>query len=85
MNIVSFFDSVVSAEVSEDSSLLAVSFSDATIKVWSLCPQKLRTMKDAEQLVDVERDAGTLQLYVFCVHIIYYRLVLKKYLRYLFC
>ncbi|XP_058809234.1 transcription initiation factor TFIID subunit 5-like [Phymastichus coffea] len=49
--------SVVSAEVSEDSSLLAVSFSDSVIKVWSLVPQKLRMMKDAEQLVDVPHDA----------------------------
>lgn len=54
--------SVIAAEVAEDSSLLAVGFSDSSIKVWSLVPQKLRIMKDAEQLADVEREAGTYHL-----------------------
>ncbi|CAB0033987.1 unnamed protein product [Trichogramma brassicae] len=46
-------NTAICAEVSEDSSLLSVGFSDSTIKVWSLVPQKLKKMKDAEQLADV--------------------------------
>lgn len=46
------------AEISEDSSLLAVGFNDSFIKVWSLVPQKLRSMKSADQLQDIDREAG---------------------------
>ena len=49
-------------EVSEDSSLLAVGFSDSVIKVWSLLPQKLKTMKSGEQLADVVTEAGELEI-----------------------
>lgn len=52
--------SITAAEVAEDSSLLAVGFSDSGIKIWSLVPQKLRLMKTAEQLADIERDAGNI-------------------------
>jgi len=52
--------SVTAAEVAEDSSLLAVGFSDSTIKVWSLVQQKLKLMKTAEQLQDIDREAGNL-------------------------
>lgn len=45
-------------EISEDSSFLAVGFSDSMIKVWSLVPQKLRTMKNADQLNEVPTEAG---------------------------
>ncbi|KAJ8867764.1 hypothetical protein PR048_031567 [Dryococelus australis] len=48
---------VTCAEVAEDSSLLAVGFSDALIKVWTLVPQKLRAMKSADQLQDIDREA----------------------------
>jgi transcription initiation factor TFIID subunit 5 len=48
---------VTSAEVSEDSSLLAVGFTDSIVKVWTLVPQKLRAMKSAEQLQDIDREA----------------------------
>lgn len=51
-------DRVTSAEVSEDSSLLAVGFTDSIIKIWTLVPQKLRAMKSAEQLQDIDREAG---------------------------
>ena len=37
---------------------MAVGFSDSIIKVWSLVPQKLRGMKSAELLSDIEKDAG---------------------------
>jgi transcription initiation factor TFIID subunit 5 len=49
---------VTSAEVSEDSSLLAVGFADSIVKIWTLVPQKLRSMKSAEQLQDIDREAG---------------------------
>jgi transcription initiation factor TFIID subunit 5 len=52
--------SVTAAEIAEDSSLLAVGFSDSTIKIWSLIPQKLRLMKTAEQLQDIDREAGNI-------------------------
>ncbi|KAF4518033.1 hypothetical protein B566_EDAN009266 [Ephemera danica] len=48
---------VTCAEYAEDSSLLAVGFADSAIKVWSLVPQKLRAMKSAEQLSDIDKDA----------------------------
>lgn len=57
-----YYNSVIAAEVSEDSSLLAVGFSDSSVKVFSLVPQKLRIMKDGEQLADVDREAGALKL-----------------------
>jgi transcription initiation factor TFIID subunit 5 len=44
--------------VSEDSSLLAVGFADSIVKIWTLMPQKLRAMKSAEQLQDIDREAG---------------------------
>lgn len=50
--------SVTCAEICEDSSLLGVGFTDSIIKVWSLTPQKLRAMKSAEALQDVDREAG---------------------------
>lgn len=51
--------SVTCAEIAEDSSILAVGFADAVVKVWSLMPQKLRAMKSAEQLQDIDTEAGT--------------------------
>lgn len=49
--------SVTCAEIAEDSSILAVGFADAIVKVWSLMPQKLRAMKSAEQLQDIDTEA----------------------------
>nr|XP_022904363.1 transcription initiation factor TFIID subunit 5 [Onthophagus taurus] len=48
---------VSSAEVAEDSSMLAVGMADASIKVYTLIPQKLRSMKSADQLQDINIDA----------------------------
>ena len=48
---------VTCVEFCEDSSLLAVGFSDSILKVWSLVPQKLRAMKPAEQLADIDKEA----------------------------
>lgn len=49
--------SATCAEICEDSSLIAVGFSDSTIKVWSLTPSKLREMKPSDQLKEIDRDA----------------------------
>lgn len=37
--------------------MVAVGFSDSILKVWSLVPQKLKAMKSAEQLQDINIDA----------------------------
>jgi transcription initiation factor TFIID subunit 5 len=47
---------VTCAEISEDSSLIAIGFSDATIKVWPMTPMKLRELKPADQLKEIDRD-----------------------------
>ena len=36
---------------------MAVGFSDAVLKVWSLVPQKLRGMKTADQLADIDKES----------------------------
>ncbi|XP_037936602.1 transcription initiation factor TFIID subunit 5-like [Teleopsis dalmanni] len=55
--ILNAHNTVCSAEVSEDSTILAVGLTDSSIKVWSLTPSKLREMKTAEQLKDVDKDS----------------------------
>ncbi|KAL1494284.1 hypothetical protein ABEB36_009907 [Hypothenemus hampei] len=44
------------AEITEDSSMLAVGFNDSIIKVFTLVPQKLKTMKSADKLQEVNCD-----------------------------
>ncbi len=44
-------------EISEDTSLLAVGFSDSKLKIFSLVPAKLRGMKKAEDLSLVDKSA----------------------------
>ena len=53
------------AQIAENSSLLAVGFSDSIIKVWTLVPQKLRSMKSSEKLQDIDREAGMVKLLFF--------------------
>ncbi|XP_062556751.1 transcription initiation factor TFIID subunit 5-like [Armigeres subalbatus] len=48
---------VTCAEICEDSSLIAIGFSDSSIKVWSLSHIKLREMKTADILKEIDRDA----------------------------
>ncbi|BES89516.1 Transcription initiation factor TFIID [Nesidiocoris tenuis] len=50
-------EKVLCAEISEDSSILAVGFANSNVKLWSLLPQKLKGMKSAEQLADIDHDA----------------------------
>jgi len=56
-------DMVTCVEFCEDSSLMAAGFSDSILKVWSLVPQKLRGMKPAELLADIDKEAGQFLLF----------------------
>jgi len=47
----------ICADMSEDSSLLAAGFSDSTIKVWPLTPNKLKRMKGANELETIDKEA----------------------------
>ncbi|CAH1399603.1 unnamed protein product [Nezara viridula] len=49
--------SVICAEISDDSTILAVGFSNNKVKVWSLLTQKLKAMKSADQLQDIDYEA----------------------------
>lgn len=57
MYICFYIFSVTCTEIAEDSSMLAVGFSDSIVKVWTMLPQKLKTMKTAEQLQEVNVEA----------------------------
>ncbi|KAL5276607.1 TAF5.2 family protein [Megaselia abdita] len=48
---------VICTDVSDDASMLAAGFTDSHVKVWSLTPAKLREMKSAENLKDIDKDA----------------------------
>ncbi len=48
--------------------MLAVGFADSRIKIWSLVPQKLKTMKNAEQLQDVNLETGKIVFH--CIHVV---------------
>ncbi|XP_076037366.1 transcription initiation factor TFIID subunit 5-like [Oratosquilla oratoria] len=49
--------SITASDISDDSSLLAYGTADSVIRVQSITPAKLRTMKSAEQLNDIDKDA----------------------------
>lgn len=44
-------------DISEDSSLIACGFNDSSIKLWSLSPSKLRTLKTANELSKIDKEA----------------------------
>ena len=46
---------VTAVNISDDSSLVAAGFADSVIKVWTLLPHKLRKLKSAEALKDINR------------------------------
>lgn len=48
---------VTCADISDDSSLLAVGFSNSSVRVWTLTPYKLHGMKSVEKLADIDREA----------------------------
>lgn len=49
--------SVICTDVSDDTSMLAAGFTSSHIKVWSLTPAKLREMKSADSLKDIDQNA----------------------------
>ncbi|VVC86700.1 unnamed protein product [Leptidea sinapis] len=46
------------ADICDDSTLLAVGFSNSTVKVWTLTTIKLRGMKSIDKLQDIDKEAG---------------------------
>ncbi|PIK49930.1 putative transcription initiation factor TFIID subunit 5 [Apostichopus japonicus] len=48
---------LISVEISDDSSLLAAGFADSNIRLWTLTPKKLRSIKPAEILQELEKEA----------------------------
>jgi len=48
---------VTCINISDDSSLCGVGFSDSIIKMWTLLPHKLKKLKSAEALKDINREA----------------------------
>ena len=49
-------------DISEDSSLLGAGFADSKVRVWSLTPQKLRSVKSAVDLTQIDKEAGKVTL-----------------------
>ncbi|XP_052746733.1 transcription initiation factor TFIID subunit 5 isoform X2 [Bicyclus anynana] len=47
----------ICADICDDSTLLAVGFNNSTIKVWTLTTVRLRGMKSADKLQDIDREA----------------------------
>ena len=45
-------------EFSDDSTMIAAGFDDSTIRVWSLTPRKLRTLKTPYELARIDKEAG---------------------------
>lgn len=51
------YQGVTSVDISEDSSLLAAGFADGLVKVWSLTPNKLKEMKNPDDLDMIDKEA----------------------------
>jgi transcription initiation factor TFIID subunit 5 len=49
--------SLCAVEVTDDSSMVALGFADSIVKVWSLNPHKLKGLKSADALDNLNRDA----------------------------
>ncbi|KAH7640217.1 transcription initiation factor tfiid subunit 5-like protein [Dermatophagoides farinae] len=49
--------SAICAEISDDSTLLAVGFSDSFIRIWPLTPGKLRGLKPANELEHLDKES----------------------------
>ena len=52
--------SITSVDICDDSSLLAYGSQDSVVRVQSITPSKIRTMKNAEALNDIDKDAGNI-------------------------
>lgn len=49
---------VTCAEISDDSTMLACGFGDSTVRIWSLTPAKLRALKDADALRELDKESA---------------------------
>lgn len=49
---------VTCAEISDDSTLLACGFSDSSVRIWSLTPAKLRALKEADALRELDKESA---------------------------
>ncbi|XP_068222556.1 transcription initiation factor TFIID subunit 5-like [Palaemon carinicauda] len=54
---------ITAIDISDDSSLLAYASGDSEVRVQSITPSKLRGMKPAEQLNDIDKDAGKILIF----------------------
>ena len=52
------FYSLTSLEVCEDSSIISAGFGDSKIKIWTLTPNRLRSMKPLDELNIIDKEAG---------------------------
>ncbi|XP_068145738.1 transcription initiation factor TFIID subunit 5 [Drosophila tropicalis] len=53
---------VTCAEISDDSTMLACGFADSSIRIWSLTPTKLRALKEAESLRDLDKESADINV-----------------------
>ncbi|XP_006821419.1 transcription initiation factor TFIID subunit 5-like [Saccoglossus kowalevskii] len=51
------YQNLTSAEISEDSSMMAAGFADSLIRVWTLTPKKLRAVKPIHELMNIDKEA----------------------------
>ena len=45
------------ADICEDSTLLATGYDDSVVRIWSLTPKKLRTLKSVNELAKIDKEA----------------------------
>ncbi|EDW35004.1 GL20028 [Drosophila persimilis] len=53
---------VTCAEISEDSTMVACGFADSSIRIWSLTPAKLRTLKEADALRELDKESADINV-----------------------
>ena len=56
--LILIFFSVTSIDISEDSKLICAGFADSKIRVFTLTPNKLRSMKSSDELEIIDRETG---------------------------
>lgn len=56
----------ICADISDDSSLLAVGFSDSLIKIWPLTPGNLSGLKSASELENLDKESEDAFLRIMC-------------------
>ena len=64
-----FLSRATNVEFAEDSSLMSSGFGDSNLRVWTLTPNKLRAVKQLEELELIDKEAG--RTGVFGFHILH--------------